>query len=151
MTEENSLLQVTPLQVNFYKKRAAVRLQLSPPVGYEVGCLFLTFAKSKGSNGAESGYDWTESHVVVKLGLNDILSLINSCTYFTDASLYHEFKSVVKTITMQFKQDESGDAFISVKEVKAEVENSISVLLKVQEVMGVLILLRQALIRMHNW
>jgi len=142
-----------PLQVNFYKKKSALRLQISNHTNYDIGCMFFTFSKAKGRSGAESGYDWEDNSITVKISFNDVLSLLSSFTYFENVQLYHEFNNCIKVVDVQFKTDNSGSVFLSVKETDNDNKknNNISVLLTKSEVLGLVIFLRQGLVKMYNW
>ena len=149
MIEVNKL----PSQFRVFKKRSAMRVQLDKPVQtdrkYEVGCLFLQAAPANGGNGTENGYAWEDSKISVKMGFNDISSILHGMKMNQEVSLYHTYNEDKKSI--KFSPKEGGGYFLSIEHTRGETKNSVSVPLSDEEIGSFITMLTFSLPIIHNW
>lgn len=142
-----------PSQFRIFKKRSAMRLQLDKPnragQKYEVGCIFLQVAPAKDGDGVKNGYEWEHNKISVKLGFNDISSIIHGIKCGTEVSLYHTFNDDSKRIMMSPK--DGGGFFINIEQNSKGVKSSVAVPLSDQEVGSFMTMLSFALPLIHNW
>lgn len=149
MSEVNEM----PSQFRVFKKRSAMRLQLDKPSRpdqkYDVGCLYMQAAPANGGNGTENGYAWEDSKISVKIGFNDISSIIHGMKLNQEVSLYHTFNEDTKVI--KFTPKEGGGYFLSIEHTRGSDKNSVSVPLSEEEIGSFMTMLSFSLPLIHNW
>jgi hypothetical protein len=143
---------VKPSQFQIFKGKSAMRVQLDRPtrVGFEhkVGCLFMQVAPAKPGTG-QTGYEWESKKISIKLGANDITSMIHGLRNGQPVELFHEFNDDIKTVRFSVNS-ERGGYFLGVEQ-KGTSELKVSVPLSGAEVTAFTIMLQAALPLIHNW
>ncbi len=143
---------VKPSQFQIFKGKSAMRVQLDRPTRegseHKVGCLFLQVAPSKPGNG-QTGYEWENKKISVKIGVNDITSMIHGLRTNQNVDLFHEFGGDTKNI--KFDVNTSRGGYFLNLEQKGTTENKVTVSLTAAEITAFIIMLQAALPLIHNW
>lgn len=149
MSERNT----QPSQFQIFKNKSALRIQLDKPdridQKYKVGCLYLQAAPSKGAVGSESGYDWEDKKISVKIGVNDIAKIIDGISTGINIDLMHTFNDDRKVI--KFSVKDGGGYFLNIEQTSAGNKTSVSVPMSSEEVRSLMTMLNFALPLIHNW
>jgi len=153
MTHMNSeeLINDYPSQFRIFKKSCALRLQIDKPVKkYGIGCIFLQAAPSNDGDGVNNGYAWDKKKISVKLGFNDISSIVYGLKTGKNVDLFHTYNEESKTI--KFSPKTGGGFFINIEHlINGEKVGSLSVPLSDEEVGSMFTMLNFSLPLIHNW
>jgi len=153
MTQVNSeeLINDYPSQFRIFKKSCALRLQIDKPKKkYGIGCIFLQAAPSNNGDGVKNGYAWENEKISVKLGFNDINSILYGIKTNQDVNLFHTYNEESKSI--KFSPKTGGGFFINIEHlINGEKIGSISVPLSNEETGSMLTMLNFSLPLIHNW
>ena len=154
MENSNDVVNTKPSQFQIFKGKAAMRIQLDKPDRmdqlYKVGCLFMQLAPAKPGKG-NTGYDWEKKKISVKIGVNDITSIIHGLRNGQDVSLFHEFNDETKTISFSPNTSKPGGYFLTIIHKGSAGENKINVSLEPAEIASIGIMLQASLPLIHNW
>lgn len=143
-----------PSQFQIFKGKSAMRIQLDIPnrkeQEFKVGCLFLQVAPAK-STGRDDGYDWENKKISVKLGVNDISTMLYRLRNRKAAELFHEFGGDKKVIKFEINETKGG-YFMNIEHTAAGGQvNKIMVPLTQEETDSLIVMLQYALPKIHNW
>lgn len=142
-----------PSQFQIFKGKSAMRVQLDKPKRndqeYKVGCLYLQAAPSKPGNG-QTGYDWQDKKVSVKIGVNDISAIVHGLRMNQNVGLFHEFGGDTKRIDFNVNEQRGG-YFLSIAQDGQSGQSKVNVPLSQEEVTSFIIMLQAALPLIHNW
>lgn len=149
----SSLPNTHPSQYRIFKKRTAVRFQLDKPSAadrrHTVGCIYMEAATARGASGLDGGYNWEDGKVAVKLGVNDIVTMLHHFKIGVAGSLFHSFMKDKKTVNITPK--DGGGFFLIIEHTSATVKNKVTIPLTDPEVGGLITMLTFALPLIHNW
>lgn len=148
--EKNSL----PSQFQIFRSKSALRIQLDKPdredQKYKVGCLYLQAAPAReDATKNDRGYLWESSKISVKLGVNDITSILYNLRLGQGCDLFHSFGDSEKSI--KFQPKEGGGYFLNLEERVNKDKNNIMVPISQEEIEALVTMLTFALPLIHNW
>jgi hypothetical protein len=146
-------INTQPSQFQIFKKKSALRIQLDKPdradQKYKIGCLYLQVAPSKGEVGSQSGYDWEDRKISVKIGVNDISKIIDGVSRGANVDLMHTFNDDTKVI--RFSVKDGGGYFLNIDQTSKGNKTSVAVPLSGEEIRSFMTMLSFALPLIHNW
>ena len=81
-----------PAQYTLFKGKSAMRLQMQKPeADFKTGCIFMQIAPFKEERNGTKIYSWEDLKISVKLGINDLTTLVYAFDSAGECSLFHKF------------------------------------------------------------
>ena len=140
-----------PAQYTLFKGKSAMRLQMQKPeADFKTGCIFMQIAPFKEERNGTKIYSWEDLKISVKLGINDLTTLVYAFDSAGECSLFHKFNDTSKTIAL--KVNDTRGWFLAVNEIKKDgAKSMVSIPVSREEGYIISVMIKAAFPAIHGW